>query len=572
MIEIITDGGISLDLDPAGTFEIEIEQPILDDTHIPVPYSTSIAFLPTAKNKDVFGFLDAMMMTPTVIEISVTVCAKGLPLFYGVLEYDGLEDGKINYTFSGRNLEDAFSGYIHKVEHLTKVGPPFTRSSVALINEHISSARNGTHEEFGAPVLIGQANITDIEYKNDRGADPVSPELKYHNWVWDSETIFTPAVRVCKILSEAFKNIAIDYQIKSLYEQLAILGLYKDQDSYLVSGISSNSGLNIANTLPECTILDLVKNIAKMFCASIFRDGNKYVFKTNQSIIEYTSMWDVLDWNDKVSDKFSASIEKASSYTFGYSNNDNENTYDPTGLGKDIESNNVVEKSNMFDILTSISLAKDYIATRHTGTGDMYSGRGMNITLKDGHANMPFMDMLLHNIPKVSTEDDLENAFDSTVDFKCVRCMPTELLNINTDITDSWYGLCPIVEFPAIGEDRSSDVWIGLLFNNQLVDKGYYLQTPTMQGGGHELIERNSGQSLAPEALYKRFHKPFAEWLAKDKQVITADVYLTLDDIASLRMYNKIAIRSRAFLIKKITLSFAVNSETIETTADFIEC
>ena len=73
MIEIITDAGISLDLDPAGAFEIEIEQPLLDDTHIPIPYSTSISFLPTAKNKDVFGFMDAMMMTPTVTEISATV-------------------------------------------------------------------------------------------------------------------------------------------------------------------------------------------------------------------------------------------------------------------------------------------------------------------------------------------------------------------------------------------------------------------------------------------------------------------------------------------------------------------
>ena len=573
MIEIITDAGISLDLDPAGAFEIEIEQPLLDDTHIPIPYSTSISFLPTAKNKDVFGFLDAMMMTPTVTEISATVCVKGVTLFYGTLEYDGLEDGKINYTFSGRNLEDTFSGYIHKVEHLTKVLPPLTRSSGVVIQNHIDRARNGTHEEFGAPVLIGQANITDIEYENDRGVDPVSPELKYHNWVWDSKTIFTPAVRVCKILSEVFKNVTIDYEIKGLYDNLAILGLYKDQNSYLVSGLSPDSGFDIANTLPECTILDLVTNIAKMFCASIFRNGDKYIFRTNQRVIENTSMWNnILDWNDKVSDRFTASIEKASSYIFGYSNDDSENTYDPTGLGADIESNNVVEEKTMFDVMNSISLAKDYIAVRHTGTGDMFSGRGMYVKVTDGGANMPFMDMLLHNIPKVSTEEEFENSYDSTVDFKCVRCMPAELFNIKTSITDTWRGLCPIVEFPAIGDDRSSEVWIGLLLNNQLVDKGYYLRTPELPGGGHTLIEENTNQSLAPKALYEKLHRPFAEWLAKDRQVISADVNLTLDDIVSLRMYNKVVIRSRAFLIKKITLSFAVNSDSVEATADFIEC
>ena len=40
MIEIITINGVSLDLDPEGTFEIEMEQPLLDTEAVPVPYST----------------------------------------------------------------------------------------------------------------------------------------------------------------------------------------------------------------------------------------------------------------------------------------------------------------------------------------------------------------------------------------------------------------------------------------------------------------------------------------------------------------------------------------------------
>ena len=43
MIEIILEDGTSLDLKKDWEFEITLEQPMLDDSHIPIPYSTSIA-------------------------------------------------------------------------------------------------------------------------------------------------------------------------------------------------------------------------------------------------------------------------------------------------------------------------------------------------------------------------------------------------------------------------------------------------------------------------------------------------------------------------------------------------
>ena len=49
MITIFTDGQ-QLDLDPSGSFELTYEQPMLDDTHAPVPFSTSIGLLPTPNN------------------------------------------------------------------------------------------------------------------------------------------------------------------------------------------------------------------------------------------------------------------------------------------------------------------------------------------------------------------------------------------------------------------------------------------------------------------------------------------------------------------------------------------
>ena len=64
MVEIITANGVSLDLAPDSTFEIEIEQPLLDTEAVPVPYSTAISFLPSRKNCNEFDYIDALMLEP----------------------------------------------------------------------------------------------------------------------------------------------------------------------------------------------------------------------------------------------------------------------------------------------------------------------------------------------------------------------------------------------------------------------------------------------------------------------------------------------------------------------------
>ena len=110
MVDILTDTGVFLDLDPDAEFEITIENPLLQEDRIPVPFSTAIAFLPTPTNKRVFGYLDTMMLEPTVRELAATILAGGIPLYAGTLVYDSIdEDGRINYTFSGKDLQEEWS-------------------------------------------------------------------------------------------------------------------------------------------------------------------------------------------------------------------------------------------------------------------------------------------------------------------------------------------------------------------------------------------------------------------------------------------------------------------------------
>lgn len=574
MVEIITETGTSLDLDPQGVFEIEVEQPMLDDTHIPVPYSTSISFLPTIKNKMTFGYLDAMMLAPAEKQISASIFVGGIRLFYGVLEYDSIEDGLINYTFAGRNLEDDYKGYIHKVKHLTNLQFVYDNSALQLLHNKIMGVRTPNPSEFGAPMIVGEENITDVEYANNNlGKDSVEPNVKYHNWIYEGiKSVFTPAVLVKAILKEAFQNIEIADSITNIYDSLAILGMHKSHQVFALYGIQYESGkfyFDIADTLPECTILNLVTNISKMFCASIFRDGAKYVFMPNREVMENSN---IMDWNDKVGDSFSSSVEQASSYSFGYANDDDENTYHTSGESDGstlAEENAIKNATSMYDVLFNAMKSADYVAIRNTVTGDMFSGKQMIVQIGSSKMEMPFMDMLLHKLYQIEQDEEYENSFDNSIDFKCVRCMPVKIQNPST-AGNSQQLVCPIVKFPACDDERPTDVWIGVLENNQLVDKGVVFPPSNLEYSFTNDID--TGKSIAPDVLYERFHKPFAEWISRDRQVITADVALTLQDIANIRMYDRVSFRNRVFFIKKISLSFSASSDAVETSIDFIEC
>lgn len=571
MIEIITGDGTSLDLKPNEEFEVTLEQPLLSEDHIPVPYSTSISFLPTVKNRKTFGYLGAMMLAPQVLRLSVEIRCNGIPMFYGVLEYESIEDGNLNYTFSGKNIEDSYQGYIHEVEHLTNIEGAILEASGKILSM-IRTAADGTNDEFGVPMLVCKSNITEIEYPNDLEKDPVSWDAKYQNYIWQLPfASVTPAVRVSKILEKCLSDVVIDDNLKEVYDKLAILGQYKDANSFNVLGIPVVDGkvkFNLANSLPECTLYDLFTNVAKMLCASMYRDGDGYRVICNSTVLSSTS---ILDWDNKTCDDFSAEAATRMSYTFGYSNNDSENTYEPTGKSDDWENANIVEVSTIGTVITTVISHTDYVAVRHTPSGDMYSGKKMVLDLSNGSkGTAPFMDVLLHNIAKVDTNNSEEEIFDNTVSFIAVCCMPTKTYGIASSGVPQ-YCMCPVLDFPAIGSERQTDIFIGVLANNQLTDKGTVFNTPTSTPEVSTTQETRTGISIAPAALYDKYHKGFAEWLAKDRQILTVSLQLNMNDIHEFRMWNKITVRHRVWLVKTIRFTFNTSKNTVETSADLIE-
>lgn len=546
----IFSAGRQLDLDPSGSFELSFEQPMLDDSHAPVPFSTSIGLLPSPNNKKILGFLDAMLLEPAVKRLEADIFIGGFKILSGILVYDGYEDGVLNYSFSGKNLEDDWNAKIW-----TQVNPRLStipgQYTVQRKLEFIRSMKEGGHF-LGAPIIVNKnAAAKTVHSELSSYAELVEPSIKYHNWPGTDDVIFTPVFRMNLIIEKILKKITIDNAISLPIGSLALMAQYKPDGHFNQIGIPLLWEYDCQAMLPDISVYQLIQNLAKMLCAALYRDGQKYRFLNASSVLNSDT---ILDWSDKVStDEFTLGKEPATSYILKYENSDEDNTYDVSNLSSDLEDGDITSSDSFSGLINAFGTT-DLKAVRHSTTKDIYSGRKVVSEAKTLICN----DILYHHNPVIDTSSgDEESSFDNSIEFNLVRCVPESYY----DGTTTQFRLAPVIDAPTIGSPRASDTYIGILQGNQLVDKGIYILP---------FGDANIGVSLATDALFNQYHKTFSDWLSKDRQVLTADVKLSIQDVVDFRMYNKVRFASRTWLVKKLTLNFAIDSDHIEATGEFI--
>lgn len=562
---------VSLDLDPDSTFEITHEQPMLDTTHTPVPFSTSICFLPSPRNKEVFGFLGGtMLLEPSVKQLEVDICLSGLKILSGTLIYDAYEDGMLKYSFSGRNLEDDWSAKIW-----TQVNPTLSTIpgsyTVDRKLEYIQGVKNATHF-LAAPVLINKSATAQTVYDLCAWAEKVEPSIKFHNWPSQGNVIFTPVFRISLILEKIMKNITMDDALILPYGKLAIIAQYKPDGNYNEVGIPLLGEYDCQKMLPDISVYDVVQNLLRMFCAAIYKDDTQFRLITAKTILQDSGF---KDWSDKIADTATLSKEEATGYILQYNNSDEDNTYDVSNLSSDLSTGDVIYADSLHNLVNSFGLhrkddpdAEDidesYKGVRHSVTKDIYSGKHVP-TPRPYVAELTVCDILYHHNPKIgTTTSGDDNSFDNSIDFNLVRCLPETAAREDGGYTPR---LCPVIEPSTIGSPRGTDTYIGLLVNNQLVDKGVtFNPAATIDNQA----DADCGISLAPDALFDVYHKDFADWLAKERQVVSLDLKLSIDDIVNFRMFQKVYFHHRLWLVKKLTLTLSASSELIRASGDFI--
>ncbi|HBH09062.1 MAG TPA: hypothetical protein DDX40_06655 [Rikenellaceae bacterium] len=571
MVRILTKDYTELDLTKGFEFQIEMENPMLEEDHIPSAFSTQISFPPSPVNRKVFGYTPAMFLAPNVKRLEASVWIGGVPFVSGTLVYDGIEDGYLMYTFTEKVVE--LEGKIWNQELL-----PFNATSLPTNNAI-----------FRTPLLINKQHVADHPYSEEDVSEAC--RLKYYNYQ-DSKTnleyeSFIPAIFVSAII----KNSPIDYPSDILGSKaedypLAILGTYHEilfDNLHKGDGgkpTTSDTSTDIARFLPDITLSELLANIGKIFCSAFFRENNRLVMKPIQSILESSA----IDLDDKISDDFSSEIEPASKYKFGYQEDDSGN-YNMENLEKDLANGEVTSFADLFISSILDKFNENYTVIFVENTGDLYSGR--RYTAKIGSHVEKYYEEVTEGestelVEKERVVDDYGTFYDSDViyqgsktkefsikeedaddfdcisDFSAVRCTPERTLE------GSYFA--PIIEQESSSSDRSKRTYVGIIHNDGcLVSNGCFGALTRM-----DAMFQGKG-SITPDALWDKYHKAFAEWLGKTRQRVSVDVNLSPIDLHNFRLYRPVYFKGRKWIVAKLSVTVAAGSEAVSTRGEFIE-
>ena len=607
MVRILTKDYTELDLTKGFEFQIEMENPMLEEDHIPSAFSTQISFPPSPVNRRVFGYTPAMFLAPNVKRLEASVWVGGVPFVSGTLVYDGIEDGNLMYTFT---------------EKIVELDGKIWEKSILKFNTRSIPSDSG---KFSTPLLINKVNvaiqpysvISRIPVSGEPGAsgsttgqlseDDYLYRQKYFNYYNASERFsyetFIPAIPLRVILDGCPVSLPDGMLLRNGWAELSILGRYHEflfddvvkpnswRDAATTSTTTGLSGTREASTgkparrsdsassgakttdlasfLPDLSFAELIKGICSMFCSTMFNDGGAFRVLENSDVLGSA---DISDWSQKVSDDFSAEEESAMSYKFGFG--DKSDTLDSTKLTQNIADGSVekIQEGDVDGILNHFTDG-DYKVVFDEATGDVYSGRKYDGVVRRRYdtstgAIIPVTetayecDVLYEGAKPVENNVDDTDPFDNSVDFLTARCVPEKIFRSDTDFPRS---MAAIIEPNAVGDERDDKVYIGISYEEQFFSNGVFSPLTKMDG------MFVGTEDLTPGGLWEEYHKAFAEWLGKTRQRVAADVNLSPIDLHNFRLYRPVYFKGRKWVVAKLSVTVAAGSETVAARGEFIE-
>ncbi len=550
MVRILTKDYTELDLTKGFEFQIEMENPMLEEDHIPSAFSTQISFPPSPVNRRVFGYTPAMFLAPNVKRLEASVWIGGVPFVSGTLVYDGIEDGCLMYTFTEKVVE--------------LEGKIWEKSILEFDTENYPAASD---DWGGYPIMINKSQVA-LQPHCEKDSFGDLNKQKYYNWQSAADRL--PVIYVKRILKNAkvsFDTILNEDGLSSL----AIVGRFRE---YLIKKVIAKNGKlvvdsfpksDLAHFLPDITFADLLKNLGKMFCATFFSEGDSLKMILNRDIVSTAG---IDDWSEKIADSFSSEEEAAQKYKFGYA--DEGGSYNIDNLSKDIDSGEIIELEGEFApsaILENFTSEDDYQCIYCTTTGDIYSGKKYTayFVLADTRVGYE-SDVIFQGAKPIENEiadgDDAEE-YDNSCDFYIARCTPEKSFRGGSQT--GYYNMAAIIEPNSTSDGRDNKTYIGVLYEDQLFSNGYFNPLTKMD------LMFEGIWSITPNALWDKYHKAFAEWLGKTRQRVSVDVNLSPIDLHNFRLYRPVYFKGRKWIVAKLSVTVAAGSEAVSTRGEFIE-
>lgn len=588
------ESGRTLDITPGQEITLTLENPLFADDRMPVAVSTGIEFPLSPTNKVEFRFVDVMMIPPAVQKIPAAIIFEGFELFSGELQFDEFSDGTLKYTFVGADATEAFSGNIHEIACRDYGG--------MAMSTFVQNARKGDYPDIGLPMIVRKANSAKIEYPTAAGEAECSSIDKYANYLYTDTPYIIPAIKAAYLLEKIHPRLIFPSQIQDYLDRMAILGTYKPEawqnDRYGIPYTTPSrnnpyigDGFNAAEALPEMTKAEFIANILKMFCATIFPEKGYYNVRTNSSILQDKTF---IDWTQKVSDIYAIVAGEAGGYSLEYANG--EQNYDPAkeeDFGEEL-AQSIYSASNYEELISKFRTSDDYVDVRVTFSGNVYSGKAVKAYLywsrspgvmgkpifNKTETSIPLIDIVFQaNVNKVELSEGGGDgqSYENNIGFICTPCIPANVATLiyveSTHSQVTLRAMAPVVDIPTVGGNRPSDVYIGLLIENNFFDQGNYFTRPEpyIDGGSEMANTRYSIAIGGTNGLYAKFHETFAQWQVKKKDSVKADVVLSPADIAQLKLWRKIMLYNRLFLIKTMEITLSDKATAAFANAEFVE-
>lgn len=594
MLQIYVDDR-PIDLSDDISIDLVFENPLFSSDRIPATYSLSYDLSLTPRNRQVFGNPDRVAAAGDRFrERPARILFAGIEIASGVQTIEEISD-VITVNFSGSILPANLNRKLYKVEMdkipLSYNGDHALETSMTVWNGTLR--RNMTDPD--APFFAPPVAIKDVEWLEP---DPDNPEdfllntrarwinpmhlehLSYEHYLKDTEERFyllkiLPAVRVWYLFDKIFgdkleRNIFKEGEWKKLSLQTLWHPSYNITDNLPCwtpdTDVWGNAGyaVRLQDFMPDVSAADFVVEMLKLPCASMYIYGDRFSVEYNDDVLNRDVVRDIRP--DQLIGTPVISREAGQRYTAGFA--DSEEGEQPEGEIKEVE-----------NILEGIH----YMASRgflSDGTGVVTSVRVRNPrqvqTIILDNESRAYYAVKQEDMPDEETAaDDAEETeeadtgYDMMVNAKRVRCVANRYW-LNDDIGKNWYHhiLCPEIE--AIGTERSDELLIGLWQGLQSeiqqwsMTPGYTPNTfPALSATNYGANgERYGDLSLywhGPDGLLAR-HNRFAEWLAKDRMVVTTEVLFTALDLHELDLRDKFALYGRRFFIRTMNVSLKKNA------------
>lgn len=589
-----------LEYKPDQEITFTIDNPLFEDDRLPVAVSTGIEFSLTPTNKTEFGFVEAMMLPPLMQKVPAVIILAGIEIFSGELQFDEFSDSALKYTFVGKGMDEMLAGNIYEI-------PSNTYDDI-LLSTFVQNARKGYYRDFGLPMIIRQPNSAKVEYTSAAGAAECSLIDKYANFLYTDWPYIVPAIKVPFLFEKILPGVYFPSNIDWYINQLAVIATYKPEslnNSYYGAKIKFRDSyepgtgrrsipyiLDFRPTegLPDMTNSEFVSNILKMFCATLFSNKTGYVIQSNKEIINDKTF---INWSDKVAEIYSIVAGEESGYSLEYAN-ENSN-YTPSkvdDLGQAEIDPSIITCYTYEEMCSKFQTSANYINIQIAQTRNIYSGKQVKARLYyhyEGRKGIVYnnfetpiatMDIVYQaGLEKkiINRQSEDSKSYENSIGFICAKCVPanvaTPILESSTNSQVTLRGMSPIIEFPTVGAERPTTVYIGMLRYHNFFDQGnYFGKTTPYVDGGTEMSDNIYSIAIGGEkGLYEMFHKDFAEWVMKKKDTIKADVFLSPTDVANLQLWRKIMIYNRLFLIKTMELTISDKTDIVFANVEFVE-